>query len=79
MFQQYKEDKNIRANIYKVQGFCLNNYSGLGHKNNQQRNEYKIRENISLFYGRLGIEDFLDRISEVERFFEFTGDADIDR
>ncbi|KAB5521927.1 hypothetical protein DKX38_026246 [Salix brachista] len=40
----------------------------------QRRNqlEYRIRDDIPLLYGKLQIEEFLDWISKVERFFDFT-------
>lgn len=44
-----------------------------GHiRNNQYRTNYRIRADIPLYHGRMKIEDLLDWISDVERFFEFT-------
>ena len=37
----------------------------------QNQPEYRIRADVLLFHGKLQIKEFLDWISEVEKFFDF--------
>ena len=40
------------------------------HQLNRNQPDYRIRADIPLFYGKLQIEEFLDWVYEVERFFQ---------
>ncbi|CAN0885361.1 hypothetical protein LINGRAHAP2_LOCUS15099 [Linum grandiflorum] len=38
--------------------------------NQQNRNDYRVKADILLFYGTMGVEEFLDWEIDVDRFFE---------